>query len=505
MQRFLFVLFIAISFNCITSTSAWSYWLPSSPAQWQIQFTGTINTSSAATVFDLDLFDTPAATITNLHNQHKHVICYFSAGTYENWRSDSSLFPAAVIGSPVSGSTGENWVDIRNITALAPVMEARLDLARSKGCDGVSPASVDSYSTSTGFPLTAAQQITYNKFIAAQAHARNLSVALMNDTVQIPSLVGVFDYAIVESCYTNQKCYQMAPFTTAGKAVFSIEYTATLAQFCPVENQDKFNSVRKATLLDGYTAYCPATTTTTPPPPPTTTSYWHPVSPLRWQIQFSGSPDTSVNADVYDVDLFDTPAATVSSLHAQAKKVMCYFSAGTVENWRPDYSSFPASVIGVADGGWAGENWLDVRNLAVLGPIMGARLDLAKSKGCDGIDPDNIDAYTNPTGFPLTGAQQITYNTYLANQAHARGMAIGLKNDLLQATQLVSVFDYALNESCFDYSECGYLSPFTAANKPVFNIEYSATVSQFCPTLNQLNFNAIRKNLALDAYVAFCR
>lgn len=41
---------------------------------------------------------------------------------------------------------------------------------------------------------------------------------------------------------------------------------------------------------------------------------------------------------------------------------------------------------------------------------MQARLDLAVQKGCDGVEPDNVDGYQNNSGFPLTAQDQLAYN-----------------------------------------------------------------------------------------------
>ncbi len=88
---------------------------------------------------------------------------------------------------------------------------------------------------------------------------------------------------------------------------------------------------------------------------------------------------------------------------------------------------------------------------------MTARIDMCKSKGFDGIDPDNIDGYANDTGLPLTAQDQLNYNIFLAATAHARGLAAGLKNDTGQVTTLVKYFDWELNEECFTYNECDTL------------------------------------------------
>ena len=106
-----------------------------------------------------------------------------------------------------------------------------------------------------------------------------------------------------------------------------------------------------------------------------------------------------MNVDVYNIDLFDTSAAVISALRSKGKHVICYFSAGSYENWRPDIRAFPASLLGRNLDGWEGERWLDVRKLDVLMPIMRARMEQAAKKGCHGVDPDNVDGYSNNTGF----------------------------------------------------------------------------------------------------------
>jgi len=184
--------------------------------------------------------------------------------------------------------------------------------------------------------------------------------------------------------------------------------------------------------------------------------------------------------------------------------VICYLSAGSYENWRPDAASFPASVLGKSNG-WPGEKWLDVRRLDVLGPIMEHRLDLAVAKGCDGVEPDNVDGYANATGFPISRADQIAYNTFLADQAHQRGLSIGLKNAVDLVPQLVGSFDWALDEQCFQYSECQALTPFIDAGKAVFGVEYNLAPSQFCPQANAMGFSWLKKKESLGAWRVSCQ
>ncbi len=132
-------------------------------------------------------------------------------------------------------------------------------------------------------------------------------------------------------------------------------------------------------------------------------------------------------------------------------------------------------------------------------------MDLCKQKGFDGIEPDNVDGYTNQTGFPLSYQDQIAFNTWIAAQAHARGLSVGLKNDTDQTADLVGRFDWALDEQCFEYGECSALQPFISAGKAVFEVEYNLSTSQFCPQANALGFNSLKKNLNLDAVREACR
>jgi hypothetical protein len=235
---------------------------------------------------------------------------------------------------------------------------------------------------------------------------------------------------------------------------------------------------------------------------------WRPAPGIEWQLQFSGLPvDKSVGAEMYDVDLFDTEADVIAALHAQGRKVVCYMSAGSWEEWRPDADQFPASVVGADYVGWPGEKWLDIRQIDVIGPMMQARMDECQSKGFDGLDPDNVDAYTIDTGFPLTYEDQIAYNTWLASEAHRRGLSIGLKNNVEQVSDLLPHFDWALTEGCFDQGWCEDMTPFLEAGKAVFAVEYTDTgigLDDFCPQAEALGLSAILKHRELDAWREAC-
>ena len=200
---------------------------------------------------------------------------------------------------------------------------------------------------------------------------------------------------------------------------------------------------------------------------------WYPSVGDTWQWQLTGELNTSYDVNVYDIDLFDTSAQTIAALQADGRKIVCYFSAGSSEEWRDDFANFTEADQGNPLDGWDGERWLDTRSENVR-EIMLARLDLAAAKGCDGVEPDNMDGYQpdNGAGLPLSRDTLLDYASFLALAAHDRGLAIGLKNDTDNVATLASTFDFAVNEECFQYEECEVYSAFTSLGKPVFSAEY---------------------------------
>ena len=229
----------------------------------------------------------------------------------------------------------------------------------------------------------------------------------------------------------------------------------------------------------------------------TAQSVWQPAPGSTWQWQISGDINTSYDVDMYDIDLFDTPQSTINALKARGVIVICYFSAGSHENWRPDAGLIPAHIIGKKLDGWAGERWLNIADIPALSSVMMQRLDLAAVRGCDGVEPDNVDGYTNNTGFPLTYNDQINYGIWLAEQAHSRGLSIGLKNNLNQVNDLLPYYNWALNEQCFQYKECDLLLPFVQAGKAVFGVEYELKQNKYCPTAIAYNFSWLHKTYDL--------
>src|SRR2546430_717489 len=166
---------------------------------------------------------------------------------------------------------------------------------------------------------------------------------------------------------------------------------------------------------------------------------------------------------------------------------------GTRDGARPDRHGSPHRALGRPprrDGrkpnGWPGERWVDVRAPKLLGPVLSKRFDMCRDKGFDAVEPDIMDGYANDTGFPISAADQLAFNRYVARLAHDRGLSVALKNDVDQVGQLAADFDFSVDEECFQYQECDRLSPFVSAGKAVLHVEY-ASGTAFCATTTRFN------------------
>jgi len=62
-----------------------------------------------------------------------------------------------------------------------------------------------------------------------------------------------------------------------------------------------------------------------PTSPPPAAGWWRPTPGLTWQWQLDEEVDTSVEAQVYAIDLH-APQETIDALHARGVKVICYIS-----------------------------------------------------------------------------------------------------------------------------------------------------------------------------------
>lgn len=230
---------------------------------------------------------------------------------------------------------------------------------------------------------------------------------------------------------------------------------------------------------------------------------------FEWRLD-SLSDNYRTNADVIDIDAFSATPELIANLKAQGKIVIAYLSVGSLENFRPDANDFPKSVIGNDYDGYPDEKWLDIRQIQLLAPIMEARLNMIKSKGFDGIEPDNMNGYQNETGFNISEENAIAYSRWLIDQAHSRELSIGQKNSEELIPSLFDEFDWILSEDAFVDDFYEELSPFISLGKAVFLVEYTDRISiedfqiQVCPNANTKRYSAVLKNRDLTDVSFYC-
>ena len=115
---------------------------------------------------------------------------------------------------------------------------------------------------------------------------------------------------------------------------------------------------------------------------------------------------------------------------------------------------------------------------------MIARLDAAASKGCDGIDLDNIDR-----------AGHETYISTIFQEARTRGLLVSQKNAIEKIDLFWDLVDMYQNEECQQFDEC---EAYEDLGRPVYNIEYSP-----CQAIPYLYSH--RKDVeAMDAWEEAC-
>jgi hypothetical protein len=198
-------------------------------------------------------------------------------------------------------------------------------------------------------------------------------------------------------------------------------------------------------------------------------AWWCPEAGLTWQVQRIGPLDATVDAAVYGVPMFETDAATIAALRDQDRRVICWFSAG-ISTWSdPDRDTiYPATGPDIVPG--QPERWIDLGSAIVRDAMLG-RLDQAVALGCDAVEPGDIDGYLADSGVPLTREGTVEFVAWLAEEAHARGLAIALHDGNELAADLEPAVDLAMDYGCLAAGTCEQLAVFGAAGKLVLHAE----------------------------------
>lgn len=335
--------------------------------------------------------------------------------------------------------------------------------------------------------------------------------------------------------YSSKTIFQFQPTGTG--VTLSCQLDNNPFQPCPSNNKVTYGNLTpgshrvkvKAENAFGSTITSHTWTVESLPDPVPCPDCYKPPVETTWQWQLNPDTgettiDTSIVADMYDIDGFDNSAAVVSQLKSlpgtsvPSRGVTCYITAGTLENFRSDSDALNPQLLGNPYAGFPDERWIDIRGISQLDSWLGNRLDMCKSKGFDAVEFDNVDGWSpsNRTGLNLTFEDEIAFIAYFANEAHQRGLSVAHKSNVEQIPEILDYVDFAVVEECFKYKECTRQDPntggkygydmFIEANKPVFEVEYKPydPNNNACDRANTLGFSTLYKKVKLDSYRVAC-
>lgn len=242
---------------------------------------------------------------------------------------------------------------------------------------------------------------------------------------------------------------------------------------------------------------------------------------------------------VYDIDMFYVDPSDIAKLKAKNKIVICYFPAGSMqfskrtsftdpvektgpipcdqrnlEPFREEMAPFlrniqKQDVCGYVRD-WPDNCWFDVRSKRVREAAERLILE-AKSRGCDGVEFDNIDggldeenwtdarcpgkAANVPASRKEMEQAQLAFNRSIAEFARKNCLFAGLKNGHLVSQKQCPHFDFVIVESVLseatkhpndedaaksvrDWSACA------EKGRPIFAAEYPEDFASYrCPNI----------------------
>lgn len=228
---------------------------------------------------------------------------------------------------------------------------------------------------------------------------------------------------------------------------------------------------------------------------------------LSWDWQLSEPFNLNAAVQVLDLDPDSLGRGDIAELRARGVLTICYVSIGTLVDWRGDVAAFPRQVIGKAYVEWQGERFVDIRQTDILLPLMQARFADCADKGYDAVEPDNMDVYTNESGFQISADQTVAYVTALAEIAHRLGLAIGQKNVPELTDALEPVLDFVITESCLADGWCDQVAAYADHGKAIFAAEYEvpqADQAAQCTAAATAGMWLIFKQFDLDARGSRC-
>jgi hypothetical protein len=263
-------------------------------------------------------------------------------------------------------------------------------------------------------------------------------------------------------------------------------------------------------------------------PPP----WWQPKpgEAADWDIQLAAPFNLSTPRAMYTIDLWDavpapttldygtgTPATLtvpagalagkIAELHALTPPtiVVCHVGTGAIRLDDPDAVKFPGYVASPASPpnrltspaagsviGWSitaddpNQRFIDIHESSrtKVAPLIGKRIELAKTIGCDAIAAEHNDlpAYESDKGgldhgfSPVSFDEYVSWSNELSSRAHDLEVSIGPRNrSTLGVDALSLTYDWAMVDRCAEHNDqsCDDMRPFLNKRKAVFAIEYN--------------------------------
>ncbi len=234
---------------------------------------------------------------------------------------------------------------------------------------------------------------------------------------------------------------------------------------------------------------------------------WVPAPDAKFDLQFSTPMQLQRQVDFMVLDLADALPDEITTVKNNGAAAVCYFNGGSIDVEDEDFDSVAPLVIGRKLETEPTARWLDLRNIDEIAPMIRGRLDRCRDKGFDAALIGNLENYLFRSGFPIGERQQIAFNRFIADEAHKRGLSIGLWNSRSQIAPLADSYDFILVSGCFEDGWCNETGAFIEMGKPAFVVEFAESSRgdvEFCSANQTFGTMGIIKRRILDGWLRLC-
>jgi hypothetical protein len=277
----------AFGLQSVPRAGASSWWIPNLGSQpWQWELSHPLNLSNARdmgtkdklpngqpapdpVIYDIDGIINPASTVTALHAEGKHVVCYIEVGAAGNYYSAANegitttyydqLRNAGEFGNKVPGYP-EYYLNIQSPTTVS-IIESMIDKqCAAKGFDAVETDIDDEFGDHTGLPITLSDEEQYMTTLANYMHGLGLGWWIKNpddsgNATYATDMYPLADAVLTEQCNQYSTCGLLSAYQ-GKKAVFNAEYHLTRSSFCPKDDRRGFNGALFNLDLTGIRRPC---------------------------------------------------------------------------------------------------------------------------------------------------------------------------------------------------------------------------------------------------------